>query len=106
MLDEAAQLGRWHGVGQHGNGRRLRQPVGAPALQTTDAGGLQMLCERADARTFGDDHPQAPVVRSRLEQQLAADREAEAGDPPALDVKAAREEVQRRAQVVLAVPSE
>ena len=88
--------GRGHGVRQDGNRGRLGQPVGAPALQAADAGGLQMLRERADARTLGHDRPQARVVRGRLEQQLAADRQAEAGDPSALDVGTAREEVQRR----------
>jgi hypothetical protein len=55
---------------------------------------------------LGDDRRQRLRVGGGLEQHLAADRQAEAADPPAVDVGAPLEEVDPGTNVLVEVPSE
>ena len=57
-------------------------------------------------RALGDHGTQPAVVRRGLQQQLAADRQSEAADPVRVDIGPPAEEVERGAQVALAIPSE
>ena len=76
-------------VREHGDRRGLREHAGDPALDAADLGVVEVLGERALARALGDDGAQRPRVRGGLEQQLAADGQAEPADARRVDVTAA-----------------
>ena len=68
--------------------------------------GLALSPSIGTGRAVGHDGRQPPVARRGLEQHLAAERQAEAGDPLRVDVGPAREVVQARGDRRLRVVAE
>ncbi len=93
-------------VGEHRDRGGLREHAGDPALDAADLRVVEVLGERALPGALGDDGAQRLRVRGGLEQQLAADGEAEAADARRIDVRAGGAGRRGGAQVAFARPAE
>ena len=75
---------------------RTDRVVSHPTARSTGPWVHDLVGVHGSGRPVGDDGGQPPIARGRLEQHLAAQRQAEARDPLRVDVGPAREVVETR----------
>src|SRR5215211_651294 len=101
---ELGQVRRGCVVREDRGGHRRRRP-GGHRQPLSRSRFLQMLADRAHAGALGNDCPERVRLRCGLQEQLAAERETEAADAPAVHVGSPGEEGQRCLHVPLAAPT-
>ena len=103
---QVGEVGRRQVVGEDDAGRRLHRDRRDPAERLRrGVGHVLLLGGRAQAGALGHHGAQAAVVGRGLQQQLAADGQAEAADAAAAHVRARAQVGDGRAEVGLAAPA-
>ena len=84
---------------EHHLGREVEEPI-------RQSGVVELVAQRLTARSLGDDGRERIGVGCRVDQHLAAHREADRADPVGVDVVARLEVRGRGVQVAVAAPAE